>query len=100
MPSIVIDFGSYECRAGFSAQPDGSIPTKPYLRFRNQVAKPKTLINKEIDSMHSVGDEFALFEQSKLHKKAIFDRNIVTHANNLEHVLDFIFSHLGLNERI
>lgn len=50
--------------------------------------------------MHIVGDEFALFEQSKLHKKAIFDRNIVTHANNLEHVLDFTFSHLGINQRI
>ena len=50
--------------------------------------------------MHIVGDEFAMFEQSKLHKKAIYDRNIVTHANSLEHVMDYTFSHLGFNSNI
>jgi len=61
-PSIVVDFGSYECRAGLSSNPDGSCPSAPFLNFKNVVAKPKTLINKDIDSIHIVGDEFALFE--------------------------------------
>ena len=59
------------------------------------MAKPKTLINREIDGMHIVGDEFALFEQSKLLKKSIFDKNVLTHVNSLEHVMDYTFSHLG-----
>lgn len=99
-PIIVVDFGSYECRAGFNKNPDGSAPAAPYLRFKNQVAKPKTLINKEIDQIHIVGDEFALFDSSKLHKKTIFDRNVVTHINSMEHVLDYTFSHLGINQQI
>jgi actin-related protein 5 len=37
---IVIDNGSYECRAGWSFE------ESPYLRFRNLVAKPKTTVNK------------------------------------------------------
>ena len=39
-PTIVIDNGSYECRAGWSFE------ESPYLRFRNLVAKPKTTVNK------------------------------------------------------
>ena len=39
-PSIIIDNGSYECRAGWSFDED------PFLRFRNQVAKPKTSVNR------------------------------------------------------
>ena len=93
----MVDVGSYECRAGFNTTADGSAPTEPYLRFKNQVAKPKTMINKEIDQVHIVGDEFGLFDSSKLHKKTTFDRNVVTHINSMEHVLDYTFSHLGIN---
>ena len=50
--------------------------------------------------MHIVGDEFALFEQSKLHKKAIFDKNIITHVNSLESIMDYTFSHLGFTQQI
>lgn len=64
------------------------------------MAKPKTLTNKEVDSLHIVGDEFNLFDSSKLHKKTIFDKNIVTHVNSLEQILDYCFSHLGINEAI
>ena len=39
-PTIIIDNGSYECRAGWSFDED------PFLRFRNQVAKPKTSVNR------------------------------------------------------
>ena len=58
------------------------------------------MINREIDAMHIVGDEFAMFEASKLHKKAIFDKNIVTHVNSMEHILDYSFAHLGINDTI
>jgi actin-related protein 5 len=56
----VIDNGSYECRAGWSFE------EFPYLRFRNLVAKPKTTVNKAIDSMHLVGDELNEFDAGKI----------------------------------
>ena len=86
----MVDVGSYETRAGYSLSDD------PLLRFRTQVAKPKTLLSREIDALHIVGNEFSLFESSKLHKKSLFDKNIITHTNALEHIFDYCFSHLGI----
>lgn len=45
------------------------------------MSKPKTMINKEVDAMHIVGDEFAFFDSSKLQRKQIFDKNIMTNMN-------------------
>lgn len=89
-PAIIIDNGSYECRAGWSFDED------PYLRFRNQVAKPKTSVNRQIDAMHLVGDEINEFEASKVSKRSMHDKNVVFHIQSMEHTLDYIFSHLGL----
>jgi actin-related protein len=50
--------------------------------------------------MHIVGDEFCYFDASKLNKKSIFDRDIVTNQNLQEHILDYCFSHLGINDDI
>lgn len=89
-PTIIIDNGSFECRAGWSFDED------PFLRFRNQVAKPKTSVNRQIDAMHLVGDEINEFEASKVARRSMFDKNVVYHTQSLEHTLDYIFSHLGL----
>ena len=59
-PSIIIDNGSYEARAGWSFE------DTPFLKFRNLVAKPKTTVNKAIDSMHLVGDELNEFDSGKI----------------------------------
>ena len=99
-PALIFDIGSYECRAGFNVNPSESPPKHPYLRFKTQVAKPKTMVNRDIDAMHIVGDEFSMFEQSKLNKKTMFDKDIMTHTNNLEHILDYSFSHLGFQSNI
>ena len=72
-PVIVIDNGSYECRAGWSFQ------DKPYLRFRNFVAKPKTSVSKQIDALHLVGQEIDEFDSSKVAKRSMFDKNVVYH---------------------
>ena len=53
-PVLVVDNGSYEFRAGWSVNEDGSSPTEPYIIEKNQIGKPKTL-QREIDSMHIVG---------------------------------------------
>jgi len=89
-PTIIIDNGSYEARAGWSFE------SIPFLRFRNLVAKPKTSVNKAIDAMHLVGDEINEFEISKVAKRSMFDKNVVFHIQSLEHMLDYTFSHLGL----
>ena len=90
-PCIIIDNGSYECRAGWSFE------EAPYLRFRNMVAKPKTQVNKAIDAMHLVGDELNEFDSGKIAKRSMFDKNIVYHYQSLEHMLDYTFGHLGLS---
>ena len=93
-PCIIIDNGSYECRAGWSNE------SEPYLQFKNQISKPKTMTNRDVDSLHIVGDEFQFFDASKLNKKSMFDKEILTNQGLLEHVLDYCFSHLGINEEI
>ena len=60
------------------------------------VAKPKTSVNKQIDSMHLVGDEINEFDAGKIVKRNMFDKNIVYHYQSLEHMLDYTFGHLGL----
>jgi actin-related protein 5 len=71
--SIIIDNGSFNCRAGWSFEEE------PFLNFRNMVAKPKTSVNKAIDAMHLVGDELNEFDASKMGKRSMFDRNVVYH---------------------
>lgn len=46
--------------------------------------------------MHLVGDELNEFEASKIGKRSMFDKNVVYHIQSLEHMLDYTFSHLGL----
>lgn len=86
----MIDNGSYEAKAGWSFE------AEPFLRFRNLVARPKTSVNRTIDAMHLVGDEINEFENSKVSKRTMFDKNVVYHIQSLEHMLDYTFSHLGL----
>ena len=49
------------------------------MRFRNIVGKPKTTVNKVIDSMHLVGDEINEIDVNKIGKRSMFDRNVVYH---------------------
>lgn len=98
---MVLDIGSYESRAGFASQvqlDDETQALDPLLEFKSVVAKPKTMIDKEIDSIHIVGSETAYFESSKLQRKPLFDRDVVTHQANLEHLLDYTFTQLGFTE--
>lgn len=88
----MIDNGSYEFRAGFS------FDDAPTVVFRNQVGKPKTAVNKVIDSMHLVGDELNEFDAAKVQKRSMFDKNVVSSIANLEHTLDYAFAHLGLSQ--
>lgn len=69
----MIDNGNYECRAGWSFE------DTPYLRYRNLVGKPKTSVNKVVDSMHLVGNEINEIDANKVGKRSMFDKNVVYH---------------------
>ena len=87
---IIIDNGSYECRAGWS------ICKEPNIRFRSLVAKPK--LNDSTISSFVVGNKIFEFEQGKIHKKSPFEKNIVTHFGTQEHIFDHIFSNLNIRD--
>ena len=50
-PVIIIDNGSYNCRAGWSFE------ESPYINFRSVVAKPKSFNKEFTDNVYLVGDE-------------------------------------------
>jgi len=85
---IIIDNGSYECKAGWSCFEN------PNLSIKTIVAKPKVQ-NKNSSETFLVGNNILLYEQGKLNKKSPFDKNIVTHFGTQEHILDHIFSSLS-----
>jgi actin-related protein 5 len=87
---LVIDNGSYECRAGWSTNDE------PNLRFKSIVAKPKVQLKHEHNEF-LVGNEILSYEQGKLHKKSPFEKNIVTHFGTQEHILDHAFSTLSID---
>lgn len=85
---IIIDNGSYECRAGWSTC------EAPNLRFKSIVAKPKVQQKHEHHEF-LVGNDILSYEQGKLNKKSPFEKNLVTHFGTQEHILDHVFSTLG-----
>ena len=87
---IIIDNGSYECRAGWS------ICKEPNIRCRNILAKPK--LNDGNFSPFIVGNSIFEYEQGKINKKSPFEKNVIAHFSTQEHIFDHIFSNLNIND--
>ena len=87
---IIIDNGSYECRAGWS------ICNEPNICCRNVLAKPK--INDGNYSPFIVGNSIFEYEQGKINKKSPFEKNIIAHFSTQEHIFDHIFSNLNISD--
>ena len=85
---IIIDNGSYECRAGWSNCEN------PNIRCRNFLAKPK--VNDTTSFI--VGNSIFQYEQGKMNKKSPFEKNIVAHFSTQEHIFDHIFANLNIND--
>lgn len=85
-PAIVIDNGSYECRAGFSNKKE------PSMVFRNVVMKSRS---RQRDIF--VGDVGEDFDFNQMNTKTAFEQNIVTQIDIQEIVFDYIFSKLGIH---
>nr|CAD7430710.1 unnamed protein product [Timema monikensis] len=82
--------GSYNCRAGWGVNKD------PSLIFKNLIAKPRKERGKK-DGDLQVGNDITNIEAVRFQLKSQFDRNVVTHFEAQEHVLDYIFTHLGVD---
>lgn len=87
---IVIDNGSYNCRAGWGDE------VTSRLQFRPQVAKVRSKKESEPPSV-LVGNDIKETEISKLNPRTQFDQNVVYHFETQESILDHIFQHLGID---
>ncbi|RZC37910.1 actin-related protein 5 [Asbolus verrucosus] len=94
---IVIDNGSYQCRAGWATS------SEPLLLFKNLIAKPRKERSKK-DTVEStqapqlqVGNDIINIEAVRFQLKTQFDRNVVTHFEAQEHLFDYTFTHLGID---
>ncbi|CAG9311222.1 unnamed protein product [Blepharisma stoltei] len=86
---IIIDNGSFNCRVGWAGS------ESPILTFRNIVSRQKT--SKEVQEV-LVGSEIPEADLYKLSIRSPFERDILQHFHTQEHVFDYLFWALGINE--
>ncbi|CDI98418.1 Actin protein 5 [Echinococcus multilocularis] len=84
VPAIVVDNGSFECRAGFSNK------NEPMLQFRNVVMKSRSRMRETF--VGSVDE----MDFSQVNSKSPFEQNIVTQLDVQEIVFDHIFCNIGI----
>ena len=88
-PVIIIDNGSYECRAGISTS------TAPDMVFKNVALRQKGK-NNEPDTI-LVGRDIENLETVRNQLKSSFDRNVVTQFDTQEMICDYVFGKLGVD---
>ena len=86
---IIIDNGSWECRVGWASD------SEPRLVFRNVLAKTRRDKGKESELL--VGSDITNIEAVRHALRSPFDKDVVTHYEACEHLLDHAFSHLGVD---
>ncbi|XP_060598270.1 actin-related protein 5-like [Ruditapes philippinarum] len=86
---LVIDNGSYHCRAGWASH------NKPDLVFKNVTAKFRS--RREKDAEIQIGNDISNFEMVRMIMRSQFDRNIITQYDVQEQIFDYMFSNLGIN---
>ncbi|KAG2386521.1 hypothetical protein C9374_002265 [Naegleria lovaniensis] len=99
---IIIDNGSYRCRAGWSSEEN------PMISFRPLCAKLKANEVKNLDFVsdddklvlqnggYLVGNDLHPFDYLRYGAKSPFDNDIVTNFDYFEQVMDYVFYKLGL----
>ncbi|KAG2183609.1 hypothetical protein INT43_006617 [Umbelopsis isabellina] len=86
---IVIDNGSYNCRAGWGSE------RSPRLVFDNLVARYRDRKNNV--SIVAVGPDIYADPAAKSTARSAFDSNVVCDFERMEQVLDYIFLNLGID---
>ncbi|XP_058827321.1 actin-related protein 5-like [Topomyia yanbarensis] len=93
--AIVIDNGSYQCRAGWASK------DAPSLTFKNVLAKPRKDRSKKDAELAvptvQIGNDITNIEAVRFQLRTQFDRNVVTHFHVQEQIFDYLFSKLGIN---
>ncbi|KAL0078786.1 hypothetical protein F4703DRAFT_1208720 [Phycomyces blakesleeanus] len=87
---IVIDNGSYQCRAGWASE------DKPSLIFDNVVSKYKD--RKTNKTMIAVGMDTYADPAGRSNARSPFDSNVVSDLDRMETILDYIFITLGIKD--
>jgi actin-related protein 5 len=96
---LIIDNGSFQCRAGFSNK------KTPQIICKQIICKPRKDRNKKETKEEAlqnqpatlIGNDIVNIEAVRFQLRTQFDRNIVTHFYLQEKILDYIFTHLGIN---
>ncbi|ELT93653.1 hypothetical protein CAPTEDRAFT_223173 [Capitella teleta] len=86
---IVIDNGCYKCRAGWASE------SEPKLVFKNVVARLRSKKEKDIELL--VGSDITNIEVVRAQLRSPFERNVLVHLESQEQLLDYTFSHLGID---
>ena len=86
---IVLDTGAWEWRAGWAGA------ASPALVFRSVVAKTRRDRTRESELL--AGSDVANIEAVRHALRSPYDRDVVTHYEAAEHLLDHTFAHLGLD---
>ncbi|KAK6979828.1 actin-related protein 5 [Biomphalaria glabrata] len=87
---LVIDNGTYQCRAGWASS------QAPNLLFKNVTAKQKGKKSQN-ETETLIGNDITSMEVAKWILRSQFDRNIVTLFDIQEQTFDYLFSHLGIS---
>lgn len=88
--AIVIDNGSFTCKAGWATS------SVPNLIFKNILARPRRERGKK-DGETLIGNDITNIEAVRFQLKSQFDRNVITQFNVQEQIFDYTFSHLGID---
>ncbi|XP_067266157.1 actin-related protein 5 [Chanodichthys erythropterus] len=88
---IVVDNGSFQCRAGWAC--GGSQSDQPRLVFRSAAARSRGAARSDAH----VGNDIPNLEPLRWTLKSAFDRNSVVNFDIQELIFDYIFMHLGIN---
>ncbi|XP_016122067.1 metabotropic glutamate receptor 8-like [Sinocyclocheilus grahami] len=91
---IVVDNGSFQCRAGWAC--GVSQREQPRLVFRSVAARSRGAARSEAH----VGNDIPNLEPLRWTFKSAFDRNLVVNFDIQELMLDYVFMHLGISTQI
>ncbi|XP_067299168.1 actin-related protein 5 [Pseudorasbora parva] len=90
---IVVDNGSFQCRAGWAS--GASQLDQPRLVFRSAAARSRGAARSDAH----VGNDIPSLEPLRWTLKSAFDRNSVVNFDIQELIFDYIFMHLGINSQ-
>ncbi|KAL9648460.1 hypothetical protein ABK040_014080 [Willaertia magna] len=102
--SILIDNGSYHCRAGWSNEENPSIYFRPLCgKLKANEIKNLHLPTRDDQLVlhnggYLIGNDLHPLDYLKFNARSPFDNDIITNFDYLEQVFDYIFFKLGLEE--